>query len=532
MSYCTEIVFRYRRIGLPSVFVEVHARLCYTAYEIWHLRDRFMEDSALKKSILSGFLWKAVENGGDQIITFVISLILARILGPSRYGTMSVMLIFIAIANVIIQTGFQTALIQKKDVDETDFHSVLWLSLGVSAVLYAAIFGLAPVVAGYFKDPEITPMLRVLSLMLFSGAVTSVLLAHISRQMDFRTQCIATVIADVIAGAAGIAAAVLGAGTWALVIQQLSKSVLLAVILWRLLSWKAERVFSLEKVKSLFAYGWKVLVSGLIDTIYTNLYTPVISRLYNAEMVGLYTRANQFPQVIANSAAMTMQSVLLPTFSKTQDDRESTRVIMKRTLKVSGYIIFPAMFGIMAVAEPMVRVLLGDEWMGAVALLRLCCLSFSVWHIHIANLQAINASGRSDIYLKLEIVKKAIGVLVLVLSVRWGVVAMIFMKALFDYVCTFINAWPNRKLCGYGPIEQWKDMLPEFLTAGTMAVCAWAAGRAMSLAGLSAATFGTALLVMIVQIIAGMAVYAGLSAAFKLESFRFLVETVKGVRKK
>ena len=437
--------------------------------------EKLSRPESQKTRVISNFLWRFFERIGAQGVTFIVELELARILDPAVYGTLALVTVFTTLMQVFVDSGFSTALIQKKDVDETDFHSVLWLSLGVSAVLYAVIFGLAPVVAKYFKDPEITPMLRVLSLMLFSGAVTSVLLAHISRQMDFRTQCIATVIADVIAGAAGIAAAVLGAGTWALVIQQLSKSVLLAVILWKLLSWKAERVFSLEKVKSLFSYGWKVLVSGLIDTIYTNLYTPVISRLYNAEMVGLYTRANQFPQVIANSAAMTMQSVLLPTFSKTQDDKESTRVIMKRTLKVSGYIIFPAMFGIMAVAEPMVRVLLGDEWMGAVALLRLCCLSFSVWHIHIANLQAINASGRSDIYLKLEIVKKAIGVLVLVLSVRWGVVAMIFMKALFDYVCTFINAWPNRKLCGYGPIEQWKDMLPEFLTAGAMAVCAWAA---------------------------------------------------------
>lgn len=495
-----------------------------------------MQDRSLKQSVIKGFLWKAVENGGDQLITFVISIVLARLLGPEKYGTMSVMLIFVTIANVIIQTGFQTALIQKKEVNEDDFSSVFWLGIIISAVLYGVIFVLSPAAASYFDDPEITPMLRVLSAVLFFGSVTSVLFARIARELNFRLQCIATVVADIISGAAGILAAAKGAGTWALILQQLLKNLILMVLLICLLSWKPAFTFKRDRIKSLFSYGWKVLVSGLIDTVYNNLYTPVIKKLYDPQMVGFYNRANQFPQVIANSAAATMQAVLLPAFSKTQgnerEEQEQSRAIMRRTLKTGSYIMFPAMFGIMAVSESMVRVLLGDAWMGAVPLLCLCCLSYSVWHIHVANLQAINANGRSDIYLKLEIIKKVIGVLVLILSAGGGVAMMILMKALFDYVCTFINGWPNSRIIGYSPLKQWKDIMPEFLTALIMGASAYLVRPLMILAGMSGESFKGSLLIMTVQIIAGILVYLGISVIFRLESFRYLKDTIVSVIKK
>ncbi|MCQ2400316.1 MAG: lipopolysaccharide biosynthesis protein [Lachnospiraceae bacterium] len=495
-----------------------------------------MQDKSLKQSVIKGFLWKAVENGGDQLITFVISIVLARLLGPEKYGTMSVMLIFVTIANVIIQTGFQTALIQKKEVSEDDFSSVFWLGLLISLILYGIIFIISPVAASYFDDPEITPMLRALSIVLFFGSVTSVLFAKVARELNFRLQCIATVIADILSGVAGIIAAVKGAGTWALIIQQLLKNMILMLLLIVLLSWRPSFTFRMERIKSLFSYGWKVLVSGLIDTIYNNLYTPVIKKLYDPEMVGFYNRANQFPQVIANSAAATMQAVLLPAFSKTQGsgntEQANSRAIMRRTLKTGSYVMFPAMFGIMAVSESLVRVLLGDAWMGAVTLLRLCCLSYSVWHIHVANLQAINANGRSDIYLKLEILKKIIGVLVLILSAKGGVTLMILMKALFDYVCTFINGWPNRKIIGYSPLRQWRDIMPEFLSAGAMGIIAYLVRPLMLLAGVSGENFGSALLIMAVQIIIGISVYIIVSLAFRLESMRYLKETVLNLLKK
>ena len=491
-----------------------------------------MKNESLRQGVIKGFFWKALENGGDQLITFVISIVLARILGPEKYGTMSVMLIFVTIANVIVQTGFQTALIQKKEVDEDDYTSVFWLSLGVSLVLYLILFFAAPGVARYFEDPDIRRMLRVLSLILFSGSVTSILFAKIARELNFRLQCIATVAADLVSGFAGVLLAVKGAGTWALIVQQLLRNLFLMGFLCVLLRFRPAGRMNLKKLSALFSYGWKVLVSGLIDTVYNNLYTPVIQKLYDPAMVGLYNRANQFPQVIATSAASTMQAVLLPAFSKTQGgeegNREESRQMMKKSLKLSGYLMFPAMFGIMAVSRALVRIVLGEEWMGAVPLLRLCCLSFSVWQIHVANLQAINANGRSDLYLRLEIIKKVAGTAVLFASARLGVLYMILFKALFDYVCTFINGWPNRKILGYSPFSQWKDMLPEFCCAALMGIAAYLIEPLLLRFGIGCGTTGGAFTVLLLQILTGVIIYLLESVLFRLQSARDLLNAAAG----
>ncbi len=486
------------------------------------------EQSGIKTSVIAGFFWKAMESGGDQLITFFISIILARLLGPEKYGTMAIMLIFIAIAQVIIQNGFQTALIQKKEISDADLSSVFWVGLMISGALYLLIFLAAPLISDFFGDPAITSMLRVLSLILFSGSVVSVEIAIIARQMNFRLQCLATILADIISGAIGIAAAFRGLGTWALVLQQLIKNICLMLILMWWLKWRPKRMISGESIHSLFSYGWKVLVSGLIDTIYSNLYTPFISRLYNATMVGYYNRANQFPQVIVNSMAQTLQAVMLPAFAKTQDERQRGRQMLRRTIKMAGFVMFPAMFGIMAVAEPMIRILLGEAWLPAVPLLRLCALSFSVWHMHVANLQAINANGRSDIYLKLEIIKKIAGVAVLILSVRSGITGMIFMKAVWDYVCTFINGWPNREILGYSPAAQWRDTLPELAAAAVMGIAVYAVQLALTGTGIiSMATGGGALIMILIQVGCGVILYLLIAVVLKMESLRYLIETAK-----
>ena len=487
-----------------------------------------MQEQGIKKNVIAGFFWKAAESGGDQLITFFISLILARLLGPEKYGTMSVMLIFITIANVIIQNGFQTALIQKKEIKDEDLSSVFWVGLIISAVLYMLIFVTAPFTAEFFGDPDIVSMLRVLSLLLFTGSVVSVEMAIVARRMSFGMQCRATILADVISGAIGIVAALKGLGTWALILQQLIKNASLMLLLQFSLGWRPMAVVSLERIGVLFSYGWKVLVSGLIDTIYTNIYTPVISKLYNSAMVGYYNRGNQFPQVIVYSAAQTMQAVMLPAFSKTQTDDETARKMLRRAVKLSSFVMFPMMFGIMAVAEPMVRVLLGEEWMPAVPLLRLCCLSYSVWHIHVANLQSINAHGRSDIYLKLEIIKKLIGVAVLILSVRFGITGMIFMKAVVDYITTFINAYPNKDIIGYGPIAQWRDIITEFVMAVVMGVVVYLIQLALGNSGiLDMSTVAGAAAGLSVAVASGVIIYCAAAVGLKVESYRYLIETAK-----
>ena len=492
----------------------------------------------MKTRVAAGFFWKLLENGGDQLITFAISIVLARLLGPEKYGTMALMLIFVAIANVIIQTGFQTALIQKQRVDDTDYSSVFWLGLLIAALLYAAIFFAAPFCASFFGDPEIAPMLRVLSLILFFGAVVSVEIAYISRNMDFKKQCAATVAADALSGAAGILAAFSGAGTWALVLQQVFKNLFLMCILLLLVRWRPRLLFSVRRLRTLFGYGWKVLLSGLLDTVYNNLYTPVISKLYDPVFTGYYSRGNQFPQVIANAMAQTMQAVMLPAFSKTQDERDRLQSMLRRTVKMSCFLMFPMMFGLAAVSGSLVRALLGNAWSGAVPYLMLCATGYSVWTMHIANLQAINAQGRSDIYLKLEIVKKLLGVAVLILSVRYGIFVMILLKSVMDFVCTFINAYPNKKLLGYGPLEQWRDVLPEFLAALLMgcvvSIIPTALGglslyapEAVSAFFLSVPDTIRSFGVLFAQILAGVLIYGMTAVLFHLESLRYLRDMLR-----
>ena len=483
----------------------------------------------LKSDIVKGIFWKALENGGDQLITFLISLVLARLLGPEKYGTMALMLIFVSIANVMIQSGFQTALIQKRKVDIGDYSSVLYLGLIMALVIYLLIFFAAPFLGDYFADSELTPMLRVLSLMLFSGAVISVEIAYIARNMDFKKQCVATVEADILSGVAGIAAAFYGLGTWALVIQQLMKNLLLMLILIVSLGIRPAPVFSLKKLSKLFSYGWKVLVSGLIDTVYNNIYTPVISKLYSPVTTGLYSRGNQFPQIIANAMAQTMQSVMLPAFSKNQDSKEELKEMLRRTVKMGSFVMFPMMAGLMAVAEPLIEVLLGEAWSDCTPYLVLCALGYSVWPMHVANLQAVNAQGRSDIYLKLEIIKKLMGLAVLFLSLPYGILTMILLKSCFDFVCTFINAAPNSRLIGYGPLKQWRDVLPEFGISVFMGITVWLSCKFLAAGFFMSGLGGFISLVLLVA--EGIILFIVAAALFKLESLKYIMETIKGYKK-
>lgn len=490
------------------------------------------ENNVIKKNVISGFFWKAIENGGDQLVTFFVSIVLARLLGPEKYGTMATMLVFITIGNCIVQNGFQVALIQKKEVTKEDSSSAFWASLALASVIYLIIFALAEPIAEFFEDIDIAPMLRVLGLMLFTGAFTSVEMALIARRMNFKVQCLATIFADVISGIIGVLSAFNGMGTWALILQQIIKNIFLVIFLLFGSGWFIRAEISLESLDKLFHYGWKVLLAGLIDTIYTNIYTPFISKLYDASTVGFYNRGNQFPQTLINSMASTVQGVMLPAFSKTQDDSMQARKMLRRMVKLSSFVMFPVMMGLGAISEPLIMLLLGSEWLEAAPLMRLCCLAYSVWHLHVVNLQAINANGRSDIFLELEVIKKIIGILVLIFSIRLGIRGMLLMRVIFDFVCVFINAFPNEKILGIGPIKQVWDVMPEFLLAIVMSLIVYGVRMGAVYLGLfpGADVFlwssGSCLMLIITEIIVGATVYFAAAYLLKLESLRYLLETI------
>ena len=472
----------------------------------------------------SSLLFKLVESFGMQGIAFVVGLVLARLLDPADYGVLGMLTVFIAFSQVFVQSGLNTALIQKKDTDEEDFSSAFWFSLAVAACLYLLLFACAPLIAGLMNRPELAPVLRVLALILIPGALVSIQGAAVARQMLFRKMMLCSLIATVLSGGVGIAMAYAGMRYWALVAQQLTNQITLAVLLLCFIPWKPMLRFRWQRLTGLLRFGWKLLVSSILDTGYINLRSLVIGLKYNEDALGYFTRGKQFPELVMNAVNGSIQSVMLPVLSEEQDDIPRMKQMMRRSVKVSSFVVLPLMAGLAAVAAPMISLLIGDKWLPCVPFLQICCIDFAFYPIHTANLQAINAMGRSDVFLKLELIKKTYGVIILLialfcfntpLAIAWG-------AALSTVVSAFVNASPNRRLLGYGYLEQMKDILPSVLCALAMFAAVWL----MNMIALPP------IALLPLQVIAGVGIYAGLSLLTRNDSLPYLLEMGKKILKK
>ena len=470
-------------------------------------------------SIGKSFFWKLLERFGVQGIQFVLQIILARILSPEHYGMLSLMIIFTTLANVFIQTGFNTALIQKKDVTEEDYSSVFWVSLGIASLIYVVIFFGAPFIADFYKMPDIISPLRVLSLMLFPGAFNSIQLAIVSRAMDFKKVFYSNVGGIVISGTIGILIAVSGGGVWALVAQTMLNIFVACIVMFLNVKWKPKLVCDLGRVKNLLQFGWKILVSSLLDTLYQDLRSLVIGRKYDSGTLGYYNRGKQFPQFIINAVNGTVQSVMLPAMSAEQDDVAKVKTLTRNSIMISSYIIFPLMAGLAGVAVSLVSLLLTDKWLPSVPYMQIYCFTLAFYPVHSCNLQAMNALGRSDIFLKLEIIKKSIGITALVIAVFcFDSPIAIAMTGVFTTVTScFINASPNKKLINYSYFEQMRDIMPSFIAAIVMLVAV------LSLERLQLGVFMT----LILQIIVGIIIYVLISVVFRIEPFRMLLTLLR-----
>lgn len=454
---------------------------------------------------------------------FILQLVIARLLSPEHYGTLSLMVIFTTLANVFIQNGFNTALIRGKDVTEEDYSSVFWVSLGIAGSLYAIIFLAAPFIAQFYKMPEITAPLRVLALMLLPGALNSVQLAKVSREMDFRKVFFSNVAGILVSGIAGIVIALLGGGLWALVAQTMLNIFIACIVMFFTVRWRPMLVCNLRRVKVLFAFGWKLLVSGLIDTLYQDLRSLVIGKKYDSGTLGYYNRGKNFPQFIITAVNGTVQSVMLPAMAKEQDSPEAVKALTRNSITLSAYILFPLMAGLAGVATPLVQVLLTDKWLPCVPYMQIYCFTLAFYPVHSCNLQAINAMGRSDIFLKLEIIKKAIGIASLVVAVFCfdSPIAIAMTGVFTTFTSCLINAYPNKKLIKYSYFEQMRDLIPSFLASIAMLVGVLAV-QLLDLGNI---------LTLVLQVLAGIALYLLISVVFRLQPFRFLLNLIK-VRKK
>lgn len=475
-----------------------------------------------KSKVISSLLWKLLERSGTQGIQFIVQIVLARILLPTDYGTIALIAIFITIANVFVQSGFNTALIQKKDASEQDFSSVFYLSLFIATLLYVVIFFTAPYIARFYKILELTSVLRILSITLFFGAFNSIQNAVIARRMQFKKLFFSSLGSIILSGITGIILAYAGLGVWALVAQQLVNQLSITVILWFTVKWRPKLIFSFERIKELFSYGWKLLVSSLIDTLYMNLRSLIVGKIYSPSMLGYYNRGDQFPQLIVSNINGSIQSVMLPTLSSEQDDKQKVKELVRRSIVTSSFLLFPMMIGLAVVGEPLIKIILTDKWLPCVPFMQIFCLSYALWPIHTANLQAINALGRSDIFLKLEIIKKTMGIVILVISMFFGVYAIAIGTLVSGIISTFINSHPNLKLLNYSYKEQIKDIMPSLLISIIMGVIVY------SILFLNLSSYIT----LLIQVLVGVIVYIGLAKLFKLECFIYLVNTIKGILKK
>jgi teichuronic acid exporter len=472
-----------------------------------------------KAQVLSSLLWKLMERGGTQGIQFIVQIVLARLLLPEDYGIIALVLVFIAIANVFVQSGLNTSLIQKKEADEIDFSSVFYVSLLIAGLFYIILFLTVPFIAEFYNKQQLIPVLRVLAVTLFFGAFNSIQNAIIARNMQFKKLFFSSTGAILISGIVGIYMACAGYGVWALVGQQIINQLSISLILWFTVKWRPRLIFSHRRVKELFSFGWKLLVSSLIYTIYIDLRSLVIGKMFEAEILGLYNRGQQFPAVLVSNIDGSIQSVMFPVLASQQDSRPRVKDMMRRAIVTSSFVTFPMMVGLAVTAEPLVKLLLTDKWLPCVPFLQIFCASHALMPIHTANLQAINALGRSDIFLKLEIIKIIVGLSVLGITVFYGVYAIALGAVLSGIISTFINAYPNKKLLGYSYKDQCNDIMPSLLLSLVMGVVVYN----FKLLGLSA------LITLIIQVCGGVILYVGLAWIFKLECFRYLVTTARGL---
>lgn len=478
--------------------------------------------SSDKKNVLENFVWRFAERCGAQLVTFLVSIVLARILSPEDYGQIALITVFTTIMQVFVDSGLGTALIQKKDADDLDFSSVFYFNFVVCLVLYATMFMAAPVIASFYNDLSLTPIIRVISLTIVISGVKGIQQSYVSRNMLFKRFFYATLGGTIFSAFLGIGLAYAGFGVWAIVAQQLSNTAIDTLILWLTVKWRPKKMFSWKRLKGLLSFGWKMLASALLDTLYGNIRSLVIGKMYSSEDLAYYNQGDKFPSVIANNINTSIDSVLLPTMASAQDEPARVKSMTRRAIKTSTYIMAPLMMGLAFCAEPIVRLVLTDKWLRCVPFLRIFCITYMFYPIHTANLNAIKAMGRSDLFLKLEIAKKIVG-MVLLLSTMWfGVMAMAYSLLVSSVSSQIINSWPNRKLLNYGYLEQLKDILPGIALAVFMVCCV----SVVSLFHLSN------IVTLLIQIPLGAVIYIAASALLHLKSFEYLMDMIRPMVRK
>lgn len=417
----------------------------------------------LKDKTVKGVIWSSIDRFTTQGISFVFSMLIARLLLPSDYGVVAMLGIFMAVAQCFIDSGFGTALIRKKDRTETDFCTVFYFNIVVSCFFYGLLWLASPYIAQFYDMPLLESVTKVVGLNLVVGSFAGIQSAQLSIAIDFKSRAKISVITTLFTGIVGLWLAYKGYGVWALVFQGLSSNILRTILLWGTVRWVPKLIFSWKSFKEMFSFGSKLLASALLDTVYNNIYTIVIGKFFSASSLGVYSRADGLANFPSSNITSVLQSVTFPVLCSIQDEEARLADAYKRFLRLSAFIVFPLMVGLSAVADPFIRITLTDKWEGAIYLLQILCFNLMWYPIHAINLNLLQTKGRSDYFLKLEVIKKVQGVIAMIITIPLGLVAICYGRVITSIMCLYWNTYYTNKLIGYGFVKQMKDLMPTIL---------------------------------------------------------------------
>lgn len=472
---------------------------------------------SLKQKTAKGVLWSAIEQFSVQIIQFVLGLIMARILSPHDYGLVGMILVFTSIAETFVNSGFSNALIRKQNKTEVDYSTAFYFNIVVGVVAYLLLFLLSPFIADFYNEPLLESLTKVVSINVFINSLGIVQRARYSIKVDFKTQAKATTTSVLFSGIIGIWMAYSGYGVWAIVWQSVIRNGLNVLLLWIFAKWLPQLQFSWQSFREMWSFGYKLLLSGLIGTIYRDVYQLIIGKVFSATDLGNYTRAKQFASFPSSNITGIIGRVTYPILSSIQDDDVRLERVYRKYLRLSAFIVFPLMVGLSALAEPLIIYILTEKWRASIILLQIICLSMMWYPIHAINLNLLQVKGRSDLFLKLEIIKKIIGVAILCITVPIGLVAMCIGSIFSSILCLAVNTHYTGKLINVGFWLQMRDLLPTLLLSLAMGVVVL----------LSVWFIPSNLLKLIVGVVVGVIFYILVARLFRMEELSNLLSLVK-----
>ena len=476
-----------------------------------------MSKDRINNKIAKNFLWSFAEKFGAQFVSLIVSFVLAKVLGPKAFGTVALIMVFINILQVLVDAGFGTALIQKKETDETDFSTVFFFNLIFCIIFYFLVYAFAPTIAYFFEDNTLIKYIRVLALSIIIYGFKNIQYSYVSKHLMFRKFFFSTIGGTIFSAIVGIYMAYHGFGIWSIIAQYLTNACIDTIVLWITVGWYPSFKFSYKRLKTLFSYGGKILSANILDVFYNEFKNLMIGKMFSTTNLGYFNRGEIIPRTIVVNTDKSIDSVLFPVLSNYQNDEDGIRQFVRNAITTSVFFLAPMMIGLFAIAPNAVRIILSEEWLPCVPYLRVYCVTFMFYPIHTANLNSIKALGRSDLFFKLEVYKVSVCLALLLFSIRYGLMMIAYSLIISSFLCQAINAWPNRKLIGYGYIQQFRDISPYLLASMIMGLGVYF----LSYIDLDYR------IIMIIQLFTGVFLYTIIMYLMKSEVFLNLVKFLK-----